>query len=106
MDKPIINLETLNDKITNIVGTVNARNKSYMQNFAFIGERFLKIDEMMKMQNIMNERIRGLEGLFEAHGLQLAEEIRTKKPPSGMYMGGYKTRKSVNKRRKTVKKYN
>ena len=52
MDKPIINLETLNDKITNIVGTVNARNKSYMQNFAFIGERFLKIDEMMKMQNI------------------------------------------------------
>jgi hypothetical protein len=104
MDKPIINLETLNDKINNIVASVNARDKSYMKNFALINERFLKIDEMMKIQNSMNERIRGLEGLFEAHGLQLAEEIRTKPPPSGMYMGGYKTRKSVNKRRKTSKR--
>ena len=69
MDKPIINLETLNDKINNIVASVNARDKSYMKNFALINERFLKIDEMMKIQNSMNERIRGLEGLFEAHGL-------------------------------------
>lgn len=107
MDKPIITLETLYDNIMNIVATVNARDKSYMKNFALMRERFSKIDEMMKIQNSMNERIRGLEGLFEAHGLQLAEEIRTKPAPSGMYMGGYKTRKSVNKRRKTSKrKYN
>jgi DNA repair ATPase RecN len=54
-------------------------------------------------QNDMNERIRSLEGLFTVHGLQLAKNIIAKKPPSGMYTGGYKTRKSFNKRRKTSK---
>lgn len=51
MDTQVINLETLNEKITNIVATVNARNKSYMQNFAFVKDEFLKIGEKMKMQD-------------------------------------------------------
>ena len=59
-------------------------------------------------QNDMNERIRSLEGLFTVHGLQLAENIIAKKPPSGMYSGGFKSRKSrrnlVNRRRKTSKR--
>jgi hypothetical protein len=126
MDTPIINLETLNDKITNIVGTVNARNKSYMQNFAHvrdeflkIGDDFLKIGEKMKMQDNLADQqanqITNLEDQIKELTRVINNEVlyykdRRERPPNpDMYSGGFKsrkTRKSVNKRRKTVKKYN
>lgn len=91
MDTPVINLETLNGKITNIVATVDARNKSYMQNFAVIR------DQIKELERVINNEV-------------LYYKDRRERPPnSDMYAGGFKsrkTRKSVNKRRKTVKKYN
>ncbi len=122
MDTQVINLETLNEKITNIVATVNARNKSYMQNFAFVKDEFLKIGEKMKMQDNLAEqqenqitnlehKIRELERVINNEVLYYKD--RRERPPNpDMYSGGFKsrksrkTRKSVNKRRKTVKKYN
>ena len=122
MDTPVINLETLNEKITNIVATVNARNKSYMQNFAFVRDEFLKIGEKMKIQdNLADQQANQITNLENQIG-ELARVInnevlyykdRRERPPNpDMYSGGFKsrksrkTRKSVNKRRKTVKKYN
>lgn len=122
MDTPVINLETLNEKITNIVATVNARNKSYIQNFTFVKDEFLKIGEKMKMQDNLAEqqenqitnlehKIRELERVINNEVLYYKD--RRERPPNpDMYSGGFKsrksrkTRKSVNKRRKTVKKYN
>ena len=122
MDTPVINLETLNGKITNIVATVDARNKSYMQNFAFVRDEFLKIGEKMKIQdNLADQQANQITNLENQIG-ELARVInnevlyykdRRERPPNpDMYSGGFKsrksrkTRKSVNKRRKTVKKYN
>ncbi len=122
MDTPVINLETLNGKITNIVATVDARNKSYMQNFAFVRDEFLKIGEKMKMQDNLadqqanqitnlEDQIRQLAGVINNEVLYYKD--RRERPPNlDMYSGGFKsrksrkTRKSVNKRIKTVKKYN
>ena len=121
MDTPVINLETLNGKITNIVATVDARNKSYMQNFAFVRDEFLKIGEKMKMQDNLadqqanqitnlEDQIRQLAGVINNEVLYYKD--RRERPPNlDMYSGGFKsrksrkTRKSVNKRIKTVKKY-
>ncbi len=122
MDTPVINLETLNGKITNIVATVDARNKSYMQNFEFVRDEFLKIGEKMKMQDNLadqqanqitnlEDQIRQLAGVINNEVLYYKD--RRERPPNlDMYSGGFKsrksrkTRKSVNKRIKTVKKYN
>ena len=122
MDTPVINLETLNGKITNIVATVDARNKSYMQNFAVIRDEFLKIGEKMKMQDNLADQqanqITNLENQIRELTRVINNEVlyykdRRERPPNpDMYSGGFKsrksrkTRKSVNKRRKTVKKYN
>lgn len=121
MDTPVINLETLNEKITNIVATVNSRNKSYMQNFAFVKDEFLKIGEKMKMQDNLAQQqenqITNLEDQIRELARVINNEVlyykdRRERPPNpDMYSGGFKsrksrkTRKSVNKRRKTVKKY-
>jgi hypothetical protein len=119
MDTPIINLETLNDKITNIVGTVNARNKSYMQNFAHvrdeflkIGDDFLKIGEKMKMQDNLADQqanqITNLEDQIKELTRVINNEVlyykdRRERPPNpDMYAGGFKTRKS-RKTRKSKK---
>ena len=122
MDTPVINLETLNGKITNIVATVDARNKSYMQNFEFVRDEFLKIGEKMKIQDNLadqqanqitnlEDQIRQLAGVINNEVLYYKD--RRERPPNpDMYSGGLKsrksrkTRKSVNKRIKTVKKYN
>ena len=122
MDTPVINLETLNGKITNIVATVDARNKSYMQNFAFVRDEFLKIGEKMKIQDNLADQqanqITNLENQIRELTRVINNEVlyykdRRERPPNpDMYSGGFKsrksrkTRKSVNKRRKTVKKYN
>ena len=122
MDTPVINLETLNGKITNIVATVDARNKIYMQNFAFVRDEFLKIGEKMKMQDnladqqanqitTLEDQIRQLAGVINNEVLYYKDR-RERPPNQDMYSGGFKsrksrkTRKSVNKRIKTVKKYN
>ena len=122
MDTPVINLETLNGKITNIVATVDARNKSYMQNFAFVRDEFLKIGEKMKMQDNLADQqanqITNLEDQIKELTRVINNEVlyykdRRERPPNpDMYSGGFKsrksrkTRKSVNKRIITVKKYN
>jgi hypothetical protein len=120
MDTPVINLETLNDKITNIVGTVNARNKSYMQNFAIVKDEYFKIGEKMKMQDNLadqqanqitnlEDQIKELERVINNEVLYYKDR-RERSPIPGMYSGGFKsrksrkTRKSVNKRRKTSKR--
>ena len=119
MDTPVINLETLNGKITNIVATVDARNKSYMQNFAFVRDEFLKIGEKMKIQdNLADQQANQITNLENQIG-ELARVInnevlyykdRREQPPYlDMYAGGYKTikprktRRTNNKRRKPKK---
>ena len=111
MDTPVINLETLNGKITNIVATVDARNKIYMQNFAFVRDEFLKIGEKMKMQDnladqqanqitTLEDQIRQLAGVINNEVLYYKD--RRERPPNPhMYAGGFKSRRNfVNKRRK------
>ena len=114
MDKQVITLETLNDKITNI----DARNKSYMQNFAFIREQFLKIDQKMKMQDNLADQQENqfthLEEQIQRIMRVINDEVmyykdRRETPPNpDMYSGGFKSRKSrrnlVNRRRKTSKR--
>jgi hypothetical protein len=117
MDKPVITLETLNEKITKIVALLDANNNGYRKNFNIIRDQFSKIDDMIKTQdNLANQqqiRISKLEDQIREVATVINDEViyykdRRETPPNlDMYSGGFKSRKQRKQRksrRKTSKR--
>ena len=118
MNKPIITLETLNEKFMRIVAVLDANNNGYMKNFNIIRDQFSNVKNDIEFRdtiiNSQEKKITSLEDQIRELARVINDEVmyykdRRERPPNPhMYAGGLKSRKSRRKtrriRRKTSKR--
>ena len=100
--RPVVTLDILNNKFNEVISGLQASEKMYNDKFKRIGESLLNIYNKLKDNDAY---ITGLETKIDkVNGEAMYyKELRERKTPEGIYSGGFKRRKTVNKRRKTNK---
>ena len=112
MNKPIITLETLNEKFTRMVAVLDANNNGYMKNFNIIRDQFSNVKNDIGFRdtiiNSQEKRITSIEDQIRELARIINDEVmyykdRREKPPNpDMYAGGFKSRRKTRRmRRKT-----